>query len=93
METTIDPDAPYTRVAMHALARFVPSSLDDAPEAVRARFNNALLNVAVHRLIEVEGQTAAATILWRIGDVLQDGYLPTPDHPIELTRQDDVPEQ
>lgn len=81
METTIDPDAHYTQVAMRALSRFVPSSLDDAPDAVRARFNNALLNVAVNRLIEVEGRTAAATILWRIVDALQDGYLANPGTP------------
>ena len=93
METTIDPDAHYTQVAMRALSRFVPSSLDDAPDAVRTRFNNALLNVAVNRLIEVEGRTAAATILWRIVDALQDGYLPTPERPIDLTRRDDVPLQ
>lgn len=85
-----DVDAYYTHIAMRALARFVPASFDAAPAAVRARFDNALLNVAVSRLVEAEGKTTAATILWRLADVLQDDRPATLDRPADLTAWDDT---
>ena len=85
MKTPMDPDAHYTLLAMRALERLVPAALNRAPPPVRAKFNNALLNVAVNRLIDIEGPTTAATILWRLADLLENGHRPTPESPIELT--------
>ena len=90
IEPGMDPDAYYTDIAMRALAHLVPAVLADAPESIRQRFDNALLNVAVNRLVEAEGRIAAATILWRLADVLQDGRLATPHRPADLTGCDDM---
>ena len=89
-ETTMhdDPDAHYTQVATRTLAQLVPSLLDDAPQAVRERLDNALLNVAVNRVVEAEGPGKAAAILWRLADLLGDAHLATSQVPIELTRLD-----
>lgn len=82
-------DAHYTDVAMRAIARRAPALLAEESPAVRARLDNALLNVAVNRLVRAEGRASAATILWRLADALQDGGPATPQRPIDLTAQDD----
>ena len=90
VEPRMDPDAYYTNLAMRALSRLVPDALADAPDSIRERFDNALLNVAVNRVVEAEGRTATATILWRLADVLQDGRVATPHRPVDLTGCDDM---
>ena len=86
----MDPDAYHTLQAMRALERLVPSSLDRAAPPVRAKLNNALLNVAVNRLVEAEGRTAAAVILGRLADVLHNGQWATPAFPADLTGPEHV---
>ena len=88
MTLHLDRDAYYTQVATRTLAQLVPSLLDDAPDSVRERFDNALLNVAVNRLVEAEGPGKAAAILWRLADLLGDPDAVAPRSPIELTRMD-----
>ena len=83
-----DPDAYYTQIATRRLAQLVPSLLDDAPDAIRERFDNALLNVAVNRLVEAEGTSKAAAILWRLADLLGDAHSAALPSPVELTRLD-----
>ena len=82
-------DAHYTHAAMRAIARRAPTLLADELPGVRARLDNALLNVAVNRLVRAEGRTSAAAILWRLADALQDGSPATPQRPVDLTAQDD----
>ena len=86
----MDPDAYYTLQAMRALERLVPSLLDRATPPVRAKFNNALLNVAVNRLVEAEGRKAASVILQRLADVLRNGHRATPEFPTDLTGPEQV---
>ena len=83
-----DPDAHHTQIATRTLAQRVLFLLDDAPHAVRERFDNALLNVAVNRLVEAEGSSRAAAILWRLADLLGDAHGGAPPSPVELTRMD-----
>ncbi|MEM7364766.1 MAG: hypothetical protein AAF525_12135 [Pseudomonadota bacterium] len=81
----VDPDAVHTEIAMQVLDRMIPDILDQNGPAVRARFDNALLNLAVNRLVAAEGTSTAATILWRLADVIQSGVDATPDKPADLT--------
>lgn len=83
-----DPDAHHTQVATRTLAQRVVFLLDDAPDAIRERFDNALLNVAVNRLVEAEGSCRAAAILWRLADLLGDAHAGSVPSPVELTRMD-----
>lgn len=85
MKAESNHDAYYTYLAMAALSRFVPDSLEDAPEPVRVKFDNALLNIAVNRLVNAEGPVTAATILWRLADFIREGRVATPQHPADLS--------
>ena len=85
MTVDIDPDPVQTEIAMQVLGRMIPDILEENGPAVRARFDNALLNLAVSRLVAAEGTVAAATILWRLADVVQSGTNATSDNPADLT--------
>ena len=52
---TVDPDIAHTEMAMAALDGLMPEALSRCSPEVRDRFDNALLNVAVNRIIAVEG--------------------------------------
>jgi hypothetical protein len=49
------------------------------------RFDNALLNIAVHRLVEEEGNTKTATILFRLAEAVAADDQRLSDNPVELT--------
>ncbi|MEM7020745.1 MAG: hypothetical protein AAF512_25815 [Pseudomonadota bacterium] len=72
--------------AMQVVKRWIPTELDDAPENVKAQFDNALLNVAVSRMVAAEGHEVAATVLWRLADALSEGAKPTSENPLDLSR-------
>ena len=55
MTVDIDPDVVHTEIAMQVLDRMIPDILEENGPAVRARFYNALLNLAVSRLVAAEG--------------------------------------
>ena len=72
--------AQQTLEAMAILQRLTPDVLTPR---LRNCFDNALLNVAVHRVIEVEGAQRTATILLRLAEaVLAEA---NPQEPVELT--------
>ncbi|MEM8768689.1 MAG: hypothetical protein AAGE43_14675 [Pseudomonadota bacterium] len=81
----IDPDALHTERAMELLEAALPATVEAAGPAIKARFNNALLNVAVNRILAEEGASTTATILWRIADALSEGAKPTPGNPVDLS--------
>ena len=83
-----DSEARQTEVAMTILQDMVPAALDAAGPQVRARFDNALLNVAVHRILDVEGEQVTATILMRLADARMSGQVPKPGCAIDLTSLD-----
>ena len=84
-----DREAYHTEMAMEVLSQLIPGALDHASAEVRNRFDNALLNMAVNRIVKAEGSVFTATILWRLADALQSGQTPSAEQPIDLTRLDD----
>ena len=83
-----DTDAKHTEIAAEILQRLIPASLDTASPAVRDRFDNALLNIAVSRIIEIEGAERTATILIRLAEAVVANPAPRADTAIELTQPD-----
>lgn len=78
-----DVDVYYTEKAMCALSEVLKESYDSLPDDLRDYFDNALLNIAVNRILEAEGPVTTATLLWRIADALQSGVKPTASNPLE----------
>lgn len=58
-----------------------------APDIVD-RFDNALLNIAVHRLVEEEGAKKTATMLYRLAEIIAEGKERSFENPVELTKLD-----
>ncbi|MEM7002350.1 MAG: hypothetical protein AAF529_16285 [Pseudomonadota bacterium] len=84
----VDPDAIHTETAMQILQNMIPDILDEAGPAVRARFDNAILNIAVTRILEVEGPARTATILMRLAEAVAHQPVPEPGAPVDLTQLD-----
>jgi hypothetical protein len=72
---------------MDVLEEQIPVVFDQTPH-LRASFDNALLNLAVNRIIAMEGEQVTSSILWRLADVIASGIKPTSDEPVELTGYD-----
>lgn len=81
----IDQEARDTEIAMRILQSMVPEVLTLAGPSVQARFDNALLNIAVNRIVEAEGAQRASTILFRLADAVSTGPTPEPGSPVDLT--------
>ena len=65
----------------------IQSSLRAIPPSQREYIANALLNLAVGRMVKEEGAPRTANILLRLGDVVADGQHATPaERAIDLTR-------
>jgi len=77
-----------TEAAMDALEALLPDTLAVAPEATRATFNNALLNIAVNRIVAMEGAATTAGILWRLTEAVASGRRPHPGRPVDLSGLD-----
>lgn len=71
--------------AMSVLSRALDRAMLEVEPRVRDRYDNALLNVAVNRLIDTEGDDRTAGILWRLADALSSGSKPTANCPIDLS--------
>lgn len=82
-------DDPGIEVAqLQAVMHRIQSMLLDVPQAQREYIANALLNLAVSRMVSEEGSSQAASILLRLGDVVATGDQPPPQRAIDLTRMD-----
>ncbi|MBH64688.1 MAG: hypothetical protein CL569_20015 [Alphaproteobacteria bacterium] len=88
MTVAHDLEGAQTEEAMRILERLVPDALNSAGPGVRSRFDNAVLNIAVNRIVEVEGGPRTATILMRLAEVIAQERRPVPGTPIDLTRLD-----
>ena len=82
-------DVMHTEQAMAALEQLVPDSLAHLTPSVRSRFNNAILNIAVNRILAEEGATTTSVILARLSDAIISGRVPTSSGPIDLLKMDD----
>ena len=83
-----DPELRKTIEAMDLLHSWIPDFLEGLDPDIADRFNNALLNIVVHRLIEEEGHAAVATILFRLAETVATGQEHHPSAPVELTKLD-----
>ena len=83
-----DPELRKTIEAMNLLDTWVTKCLIGLDAEVSDRFNNALLNIVVQRLIEEEGQARVATILFRLAEAVASGEERHSPDPVELTKLD-----
>jgi hypothetical protein len=64
----------------------IQSALCGIPSAERDYIANALLNLAVSRMIEEEGRPHTASVLMRLGDVIATtNAAPRPEHAVDLS--------
>jgi hypothetical protein len=74
---------------LQSVMQRIQHSLRDIPASQREYIANALLNVAVTRMLKEEGAVLTASILVRLGDVVATGNdAPHPDRPVDLSRLD-----
>ena len=81
-----DQESKNTQLAMQTINNSLSELIAGEPREIQERFTNALLNIAVHRLIHDEGSSTAASILWRLVDIIQNDPHAMLDHPIELNQ-------
>ena len=81
-----DQESKNTQLAMQTIDNSLSELIAGEPREIQERFTNALLNIAVHRLIHDEGSNTAASILWRLVDIIQNDPHAMLDHPIELNQ-------
>ena len=83
-----DPELLKTIEAMELIDAWIPKMLSQIEPDLAERFNNALLNIVVHRLVYEEGNDTAATILFRLAETVAMGEVHSAEAPVELTRLD-----
>ena len=81
-----DQESRNTQLAMQTINDSLSDLIASEPTEIQERFTNALLNIAVHRLIHDEGSNTAASILWRLVDIIQNAPNAMLDQPIELNQ-------
>ena len=81
-----DQESRNTQLAMQTINDSLSDLIASEPTEIQERFTNALLNIAVHRLIHDEGSNTAASILWRLVDIIQSDPNAMLDQPIELNQ-------
>lgn len=70
---------------LQSVMQRIQYTLRDVPPAQREYIANALLNLAVARMVREAGSVQAASILLRLGDVVASGNQPPPQRAIDLT--------
>jgi hypothetical protein len=74
---------------LQSVMQRIQQSLRDIPASQREYIANALLNVAVTRMVKEEGSALTASILARLGDVVATGNdAPDPQRAVDLSRLD-----
>ena len=81
-----DQESRNTQLAMQTINDSLSDLIASEPTEIQERFTNALLNIAVHRLIHDEGSNTAASILWRLVEIIQNDPNAMLDKPIELNQ-------
>lgn len=66
----------------------IQHAMGNVPVSQREYIANALLNLAVARMLRETGALQTAGILARLGDVVADGRQPPPSQAIDLSRLD-----
>jgi len=82
----IDDDCAIEVAQLQSVMHTIQHMLRDVPTAQREYIANALLNLAVSRMLKEEGQVHTASILLRLGDVVRHHDQPRPERAVDLTR-------
>jgi len=81
-----DEDRGVEVAQLQSVMHRIQSSLHGVPMAQREYIANALLNLAVSRMLKEEGNTLTASILLRLGDVVANRDAPpAPERAVDLT--------
>jgi hypothetical protein len=83
-----DYDLEKTVRAMELLGPKVSRLRRQLPPDIADRFDNALMNITVHRLIEEEGSMKTATMLFRLAEIIAEGKERNSENPVEITALD-----
>lgn len=82
---SFDCDLRKTMRAMEVLSSWIPRLYREVEPDIADRFDNALLNIAVHRLVEEEGKAKTAAILFRLAEAVAADDQRLSNNPVELT--------
>ncbi|HEY6644871.1 hypothetical protein [Povalibacter sp.] len=82
----IDDDCAIEVAQLQSVMQRIQCLLHDVPQAQREYIANALLNLAVSRMLRGEGHAQTASILMRLGDAVGSGDAPPAERPVDLTR-------
>jgi len=82
----IDDDCALEVAQLQSVMHRIQYMLRDVPQAQREYIANALLNLAVSRMLKEEGHSQTASILMRLGDAVGSGEVPPPERPVDLSR-------
>jgi len=83
-----DLDLQKTVKAMELLDTWIARLQEQFAPDIVDRFDNALLNIAVHRLVDEEGAKKTATMLYRLAEIIAEGEERSIENPVELTKLD-----
>src|SRR5689334_1746125 len=82
----VDGDYEIELAQLHSVMQRIQRSLQSIPEAEQTYVSNALLNLAVCRMLREAGDQRTATVLIRLADVVLETNAPPPSHAaIDLT--------
>lgn len=81
----VDDDTAVEVAQLQSVMQRIQCTLRDVPPAQREYIANALLNLAVSRMLKEEGESQTASILLRLGDVVASGSQPPPERAVDLT--------
>jgi hypothetical protein len=81
----IDDDCSLEVAQLQGVMQRIQDMLHHVPQAQREYIANALLNLAVSRMLKEEGTSQTASILMRLGDVVASGHQPPPERAMDLT--------
>lgn len=83
----IDDDYSVEVAQLQLVMQRIQCTLHDIPPSQREYIANALLNLAVSRMLRETGHSQTASILQRLGDVVGNGgEQPPPHRAVDLTR-------
>ena len=81
-----DDDRGVEVAQLQSVMHRIQSSLRDVPQAQREYIANALLNLAVSRMVKEDGRKLTASLLLRLGDVVANtDKSPAPERAVDLT--------
>lgn len=81
-----DDDRGVEVAQLQSVMHRIQSSLRNVPQAQREYIANALLNLAVSRMVKEDGRSLTASILLRLGDVVASSDAsPAPERAVDLT--------